>query len=99
MIGGGTPATRPGVHMSRPAHDPRSVEQIAHERAQSEVADVLVNLEHAIARAKKAAKRLGDTPQEHNAKLALADAQATLESARSRLQKDTYFSGNELRLV
>ncbi len=65
----------------------------------SEVADVLVNLEHAIVRAKKAAKRLEDTPQEHNAKLALADAQATLESARSRLQKDTYFAGNELRLV
>lgn len=85
--------------MSRPAHDPRSEEQVAHERAQTEVSDVLVNLEHVIVRAKKARKRLGDTPQEHNAKLALADVQATLESARTRLQKDTYFSGNELRLV
>ena len=85
--------------MSRPAHDPRSVEQIAHERAQSEVADVLVNLEHAIARAKKAAKRLGDAPEEHNAKLALADALERLEAARRRLQKDAYFSNGELRLV
>ena len=85
--------------MSRPSHDPRSVEQIAHERAQSEVADVLVNLEHAIARAKKAAKRLGDAPEEHNAKLALADALERLEAARRRLQKDAYFSNGELRLV
>jgi len=31
--------------------------------------------------------------------LALADAQAALEKVRTRLQKDSYFSGNELRLV
>jgi len=60
---------------------------------------VLISLEHAIARPKKAAKGLGDTPEEHNARLALADAQATLEKVRTRLQKDSYFSGNELRLV
>lgn len=85
--------------MGQLAHDPRSEEQVAHERAQGEVSDVLLNLEHTIARAKKAAKRLGDTPQEHNAKLALGEAQAALEAARTRLQKDAYFSGNELRLV
>lgn len=85
--------------MSQPAHDPRSAEQVAHERARGEVADVLVNIEHAIARSKKAAKRLGDTAEEHNARLALADAQAALEKVRTRLQKDSYFSGNELRLV
>lgn len=85
--------------MSRPAHDPRTTEQVAHERAMNEVSDVLLNVEHAIARAKKAARRLGDSPQEHNAKLALADALVTMEGARTRLQKDTYFAGNELRLV
>lgn len=85
--------------MSQPAHDPRSDSQVAHERAMSEVSDVLVNVEHSIARARKAGKRLGDGPEEHNAQLALADALKTLEQVRSRLQKDTYFGGDELRLV
>lgn len=81
------------------AHEPRSEQQVAHERAMTEVADVLLNVEHAIARAKKATKRLGDAPEEHNAKLALADALERLEAARRRLQKDAYFSSGELRLV
>ena len=85
--------------MSRAAHDPRSEQQIAYERAQSEVADVLVNLEHTIARAKKAATRMGDSPQEHNAKLALADAQLALTAARTRLQRDTHAAATDLRLV
>lgn len=81
------------------AHEPRSEQQVAHERAMTEVADVLLNVEHAIARAKKAAKRLGDAPEEHNAKLALGEALERLEAARRGLQKDAYFSNNELRLV
>ena len=85
--------------MSQPAHDLRSAEQVAHERARIEFAGVLVNVEHAIARAKKAAKRLGDAPEEHNSRLALADAQVSLEKVRTRLRKDSYFAGNELRLV
>lgn len=85
--------------MSRPAHDPRSDTQAAHERAMSEVSDVLVNIEHSIGRVRKARKRLGDGPEEHNAQLALADALKTLEQTRQRLQKDTYFAGDELRLV
>lgn len=85
--------------MSQAAHDPRPAGQVAHERAQSEVSDVLLNLEHTINRARKAAKRLGDAPEEHNAKLALKDAQAALEEARRRLQKDAYFASNELRLI
>jgi hypothetical protein len=72
---------------------------VAHERAMTEVADVLLNVEHAIARAKKAAKRLGDAPEEHNAKLALGNVLERLEAARRGLQRDAYFSGNELRLV
>lgn len=85
--------------MSRPAHDPRSTEQATHERAMADVSDILLNLEHTIARAKKAAKRMGNAPEEHNAKLAIAEALVALETARKRLQKDTYFAGDDLRLI
>lgn len=85
--------------MGTPAHDPRAASQAAHERAMSEVADVLVNVEHALARARKAKKRLRTSAEENNAQLALGDAIKSLENVRSRLQKDAYFSGDELRLV
>ncbi|WP_007024685.1 hypothetical protein [Saccharomonospora iraqiensis] len=85
--------------MSTPAHDPRTQSQAAHERAMSEVSDVLMNIENALSRAKKAKKRLGTGPEEHNAQLALNDATKTLEQARARLQKDTYFGGDDLRLM
>ena len=85
--------------MSRTSHDPRTAEQAAHERAMTEVSDVLLNLEHAVARAKKAMRRLGESPEEHNARLALKEALTSMEKARARLQKDAYFSGDELRLV
>lgn len=88
-----------GRIMSTPAHDPRPESQAAHERAMSEVSDVLMNLDNALARAKKAKKRLGTGPEEHNAQLALSDAIKALGETRARLQKDTYFSGDELRLV
>jgi len=65
----------------------------------TEVSDVLTNVEHAIVRAKKARTRLGSSPEEHNAQLALADALRSLEAVRKRLQRDTYFGGDELRLV
>lgn len=65
----------------------------------SEVSDVLLNIEHAIMRAKKAKKRLGDAAEENNAQLALSDVIKSLEQSRSRLQKDTYFGGDELRLI
>jgi hypothetical protein len=54
--------------------DPRNDSQQTRERAMTEVSDVLSNVEHAIARAKKARTRLGTSPEEHNAQLALADA-------------------------
>ncbi|GAA4851561.1 hypothetical protein ACFQ34_00245 [Pseudonocardia benzenivorans] len=85
--------------MGEAPNDPRSTDQIAHERAMAEVSDVLLNLEHTISRAKKSLKKLGDSPEEHNARLALRDALTSLEATRARLQKDTYFGGNELRLV
>jgi hypothetical protein len=80
-------------------HDPRTQSQTLHERAMSEVSDVLVNIEYALARAKKAKKRLGVSPEENNAQLALGDTIKSLEQVRSRLQKDAYFAGDELRLV
>lgn len=83
-----------------PASDrERSAEQLAQEQAMAEVSDVLLNLEHTIGRAKKARRRLGSAAVQHNAALALDDAVKALESARKRLQKDTYFSGDELRLI
>lgn len=85
--------------MGTAARDPRTQGQAAHERAMSEVSDVLLNIEHALARARKAKKRLGDSDEERNAVLALGDAIKSLDQVRSRLQKDAYFGGDELRLV
>jgi hypothetical protein len=85
--------------MTRAAHDPRSDEQIRQEQAMGDVSDVLTNIEYAIARAKKGVKRLGDSPEEHNARLALTKAVEELQSTRRRLQRDTYFAGPELRLI
>lgn len=88
------------VPMAQPHSEPgRSAEQLAQEQAMAEVSDVLLNLEHTIARARKARRRLGGAAAQHNAGLALDDAVKALESARKRLQKDTYFSGDELRLI
>lgn len=65
----------------------------------AEVSDVLLNLEHTISRARKARRKLGGAASQHNVSLALDDALKALESVRKRLQKDTYFSGDELRLI
>jgi hypothetical protein len=85
--------------MTRSAHDPRPDEQIRQEQAMGDVSDVLLNIEYAIARAKKGLKRLGDSPEEHNARLALSKAVDELQTTRKRLQRDTYFAGPELRLL
>lgn len=86
--------------MAQPDRDhARSPEQLAQEQAMAEVSDVLLNLEHTISRARKARRRLGGAASQHNAGLALEDAVKSLETTRKRLQKDTYFSGDELRLI
>lgn len=87
--------------MAQPSPQPasRTEEQIAHERAMAEVSDVLMNLEHTLGRARKARRKLGLAAAEHNARLALDEVVTSLEKARTRLQKDTYFSGDELRLI
>lgn len=78
--------------MSTAAHEPRPAGQVVHERAMGEVSDVILNLDHAIARAKKAVSRLGESPEEHNAVLALKAVRVSLEASRDRLKKDTFYS-------
>lgn len=81
------------------ASDNRSTEQIALERAAGEVSDVLLNLEHSISRAKRALKAVRKDGVDTNAELALSEAITSLEQTRKRLQQDTYFAGNSLRLM
>lgn len=85
--------------MGTAGSDPRTQAQATHERAMSEVSDVMLNVEHALDRAKKAKKRLGGSAEEHNVQLALAAAIDDLEKVLKGLQRDAYFAGDELRLM
>ncbi len=67
----------------------RSAEQIAHERAMAEVSDVLMNLGHALGRARKARRKLGLAAAERNARPASDEVVAALAKARAWLQTDT----------
>lgn len=77
----------------------RSAEQAAMERAAGQVSDVLLNLEHTLTRAKKAQKVVAKDGVDPNAELALGEAIKDLERVRKRLQQDTYFAGDSLRLI
>ena len=77
----------------------RSAEEIALERAKGEVSDVLLNIEHALDRAKRARKNVAKGGVDGNAELALGEAVAGLERLRKRLFQDTYFAGDNLRLM
>jgi hypothetical protein len=79
--------------------DGRSTDQVAMERSAQKISDVLLNLEHTIAAAKKARKLIEKDDVDVNAKLALAALIPELERTRKRLQQDTYFAGNSLRLI
>lgn len=81
---------------SQPAE--REAEQAVHELAMSQVSDVMLNLEHSLARAKKALKTV-DHVSEPNIHHALTDAVRDLERLRKRLMKDTYYAGDSLRLI
>lgn len=88
--------------MSQPQHGSpaaRTSEETARERAMGEVSDVMLNLEHTLARAKKAHKTVLRDGVDRNAELALADAITGLEALRKRLLKDTYFAGDSVRLL
>ena len=76
----------------------RSSDQIARERASAQVSDVLLNLEHALDRAKKGRAVVAKDGVDVNAELALADVVKELERLRKRLMQDTYFAV-DVRLI
>jgi len=63
------------------------------------VSDVLLNLDHTIARAKKARALAAKDDAARNSELALTDLIRDLERARKRLMQDTYYAGDALRLL
>jgi hypothetical protein len=83
--------------MSQPASE-RSDEQIARERAATQVSDVLLNLEHTLARARKGHKLVASDGVDINTELALADLVKDLERLRKRFTQDTYFA-SDTRLI
>ena len=83
----------------QPELDERSGEQIAHEAALGEVSDVMLNLEHTISRAKKALTRVRKGANVNNVEMALVETIADLEKTHKRLMQDTYYAGDNLRLI
>ena len=83
-----------------PADGRRAADQVSRERSLGEVSDVLLNLDHTLARAKKAKTRIAKDPEAHNALLVLDDLIRDLERARKRLVHDTYYADDAaLRLL
>jgi len=64
-----------------------------------EASDVMLNLEHTLARARKGLKTVTKDGADRNAELALADIIKDLERLRKRLLQDTYFAGDNIRLM
>lgn len=64
-----------------------------------EVSDVLLNLEHTIARAKKARGVVTKKCDEPNIEFALNDLIKELDRTRKRLLQDTYYAGDAVRLL
>lgn len=83
--------------MSQPASQ-RSDDQIVRERAATQVSDVLLNLEHALDRARKGHKIVAKDGVDVNAELALASLIKDLERLRKRFTQDTYFA-SDTRLI
>jgi hypothetical protein len=81
------------------ADNRRTDAEAAREAARAEVSDVLLNLEHTLARSKKALSRIRKSGADNNAELALVDLIADLERSHKRLMHDTYYSGDSLRLI
>lgn len=81
--------------MAQPLHEDNE----ARERAFEQVADVLLTVEHSLARARKAHRALQKSGADRNAELAMGDAVASLERTRKRLQQDALLAGNEVRLL
>ena len=77
----------------------RSGAQVAHEQALGEVSDVLLNIEHTLARARKALVRVKKAGGDNNVELALKDAIADLDRVHKRFMQDTYYAGDSQRLI
>jgi hypothetical protein len=77
----------------------RSDVEAAHELVMNGVSDVLLNIEHALSRAKKVRSQASKHAEEGNAKLALDDAIVSLEKTRKRLMQDAYYRQEALRLL
>lgn len=77
----------------------RTAEQVSRERAMGEVSDVLTNVDHALARARKALKNVTKVGDERNIELTLAQTVRDLEAVRKRLVQDGYFAGDAVRLL
>jgi len=86
---------------SRPDTRPpeRSPEQIRHENAGEHLSAVMLNVEHALDRARKAHKAVAKAGGETNIELALADCARDLEKVRKRLFQDGYFGSKTIRLM
>lgn len=87
------------MSQAQPSPGTRAADEVARERAMGEVSDVLLNVEHALARAKRAHKVVVKDGADRNAELALRDAIADLDRIRKRLMQDTYFAGDRVRLL
>jgi hypothetical protein len=86
--------TQPAEQTGQPSGSARTPQQVALERAAGEVSDVLLNIEYALTRAKRARAVVAKDAVDVNAELALADAIKDLERVRKRLTQDTYFSAD-----
>lgn len=84
---------------SSAANTRRSDPHSAHESVMTDVSDVLLNIEHALNRAKKARAKAIKYDEEVNAKLALDEAIISLEKTRKRLMQDAYYQQDALRLI
>ncbi|MBN9129281.1 MAG: hypothetical protein J0I04_06465 [Paenarthrobacter ureafaciens] len=84
---------------SSPANAHRSDEDAAHEVVMNGVSDVLLNIEHALTRAKKVRAQAAKHDVEVNSKLALDEAIDSLEKTRKRLMRDAYYRQEALRLL
>jgi hypothetical protein len=86
--------------MSMSASDnQRTPAEAAHEQRFGEISDVLLNLEHTLARSKKALARVKKSGGDNNIEFALAELITDLERSHKRLMQDTYYAGDSVRLI
>ncbi|WP_146047992.1 MULTISPECIES: hypothetical protein [unclassified Microbacterium] len=72
--------------------DQRSDEQRAREQVMGEVSDVLLNLEHAINRSKRALANIRKAGGSQNEELVLTETLEELQKLRKRLMQGTYYA-------